>query len=74
MTNLSLFQFLQSLIMQFVGGMFVWLWMGLCVMLLHLENNCNCVVNDPRNLSVHVFLFKHGKMVDCDVDNQSDSL
>jgi len=43
-------------------------------MLLHHENNCNGVVNVSRNLGVHIFLFKHDKMVDCDVDNQSDSL
>jgi len=48
--------------------------MGLCVMLLHYENNCNGVVNVSRNLGVHIFLFKHGKMVGCDVENQSDNL
>ena len=48
--------------------------MGLCVMLLYHGNNCNGIVNVPRNLGVHVLLFKHGKVVDCDVDNQSDSL
>ena len=48
--------------------------MGLCVMLLHHENSCNGVGNVRRNLGVHIFLFKHGKMVDCDVDNQSNSL
>ena len=48
--------------------------MGLFVMLLHHENNCNGVVNVSMNLGVHIVLFKHDKMVDCDVDNQSDSL
>lgn len=48
--------------------------MGLCVMLLHHENSCNGVGNVRRNLGVHIFLFKNGKMVDCDVDNQSNSL
>jgi hypothetical protein len=43
-------------------------------MLVHHENTCNGVVNVYRNLGVHIFLFKHGKMVDYDVDNQSDSL
>lgn len=48
--------------------------MELCVMMLHCENNWNGVVNVPRNWGVHIFLFKHDKVVDCDVDNQSDSM
>jgi hypothetical protein len=38
------------------------------------ENNCNGVVNVSINWDFHIFLFKRGKMVDCDVDNQSDNL
>jgi hypothetical protein len=48
--------------------------MGLCVMLLHHENNCNGVGNVSRSLGFHIFLFKHGKMVACDVENQNDTL